>query len=824
MDQNKIDILQRALNREKQARKAAEAILEEKSRSLYETNKKLENLYSDLESEYTKTDSQLQGVFENIVDPYIIVNLVGDILRMNNAAMRLLGIPEKYPDENLAKMVHPEDVAYMVASFETFLKEGFIKDFEIRLITKYNEIKIVHVNGSVILDKGKPVAAQAIVRDITELKEKELVVELINSIGQSVLGKLDIYDIAFEITQKIADYLGTNDCVFYLCHEETEKVEQIAAYGKILNNHNKLIFSYNQGITGRVAKTGIGELIADTSLDKDYIVDDATRLSEITIPIKIGNKVIGVIDAEHKERDYFSYKHLDMLNSIASLVAMQVKSAIDLKERTRVESELRASEERLHTLMLNLDKGVLMSDEFGKVVFVNPRFCELFDIDVPPETLQGLDCLKAAENAKDQFENPESFINGIKTTLKNRELVINEEMVMKNGKTFEGGYIPIYKNGINKGDLWTYRDITIIKKYHESIETQKEKYVRIIANMNLGLLEFDNGNKIVMANQSFLNMSGYSEAELLGKNAIELLPIPSKGNKELLKKVIIQRDQGHASTFELEVKNKKGEKRFWLVSGAPNYNINGESDGGIGIHLDITEIKNLQIQKEQLLTQLEKSNDELQEYAHIVSHDLKSPLRSIYALIEWLKADNVGKLDEQSLIHFNLIESTLEKMEALITDILHYSEVGTEIDLKQEIDLNNLVDEVLSVLFKPEHITIYILNSLPTIFADKIKIHQLFQNLISNAVKFIDKPNGFVKIDFEENKTHYQFSIKDNGCGIDEKYHQKIFEIFHALQEREDSTGIGLSIVKKIVELHKGEIWLESTPGEGTTFFFTIKK
>jgi len=251
---------------------------------------------------------------------------------------------------------------------------------------------------------------------------------------------------------------------------------------------------------------------------------------------------------------------------------------------------------------------------------------------------------------------------------------------------------------------------------------------------------------------------------------------------------------------------------------------NGEPVAAQGIVRDITERNSLQIQKEKLLQKLEKSNNELQEYAHIVSHDLKSPLRSLDALVHWIKEDNQDTLDAASLQNFDLIETTLEKMEQLISDVLVYSSVGAETEEKETVDLEVLVADLTTILFVPEHVSISVLNVLPKIRGEKVKLQQLFQNLISNAIKFIDKDAGLVEIDVKDNGTHYEFYVKDNGIGIDEKFHDKIFKLFHALNKSKDSTGIGLSIVKKIVDLHEGDIWLESEPGKGTKFFFTLKK
>lgn len=282
-------------------------------------------------------------------------------------------------------------------------------------------------------------------------------------------------------------------------------------------------------------------------------------------------------------------------------------------------------------------------------------------------------------------------------------------------------------------------------------------------------------------------------------------------------------NNGTLTDFNVIIITRKKEEKLVHINASIIYD-NGSPVAAQGIVRDVTELKTLEIQKEKLLKKLEKSNDELQEYAHIVSHDLKSPLRSIDALVNWIKDDNKDKLDEVSLQNFKLIETTLEKMEQLISDVLSYSSVGTNESEKVNVNLDEVITDLIEIMYKPDHVTVEVLNKLPTLKGDKTKLQQLFQNLISNAIKFIDKEKGFVKINVENLQTHYQFSIADNGMGIEKKFHDKIFKIFHSLNKSKDSTGIGLSIVKKIIDLHEGEIWLESEPGKGTTFFFTLKK
>lgn len=325
---------------------------------------------------------------------------------------------------------------------------------------------------------------------------------------------------------------------------------------------------------------------------------------------------------------------------------------------------------------------------------------------------------------------------------------------------------------------------------------------------------------VLKMNEAAENLLGYTLED--GINLMQL--VHPEEQEKVAKAFTGLIEDGAVTDFQVRIIIADKSERLVHINASLIYDENESPIAAQGIVRDITELKNLEIQKENLLKKLEKSNEELQEYAHIVSHDLKSPLRSIDALVSWLKEDNKGKLDEVSEQNLTLIQTTLEKMELLISDVLNYSSVSADNTITEEVDLHSLVLDLVPILFVPEHIEIKILTELPTVLGDKTKLQQVFQNLISNAIKFNDKSKGFVEIDVVDQESHYRFSIKDNGIGIEPKFQDKVFKIFNTLNKREDSTGIGLSIVKKIVNLHEGEIWIESNLGEGATFFFTLKK
>jgi len=275
---------------------------------------------------------------------------------------------------------------------------------------------------------------------------------------------------------------------------------------------------------------------------------------------------------------------------------------------------------------------------------------------------------------------------------------------------------------------------------------------------------------------------------------------------------------------QLAVFNLKDQGYLFLYS--KQYNLNTSNISKLQPVIDkfynsLLACKAFEDQKK-LLKNLKLQNQELSDYAHMVSHDLKSPLRSIDTLTYFLKEDYANKIDTQGQKHMDTIRSNVEQMDGLINGILDYSTIGKTKTEHYDVDLNLLLKDILNIVKMPEHYNIHI-SELPTIHGDKYRLQQLFQNLISNAIKYNDKPEPKVVIKATKTKGHYLFSVTDNGIGIEKAYHERIFETFEKLQNDGRSTGIGLAIVKKIVRNYNGKIWLESEPGKGTTFYFTLK-
>lgn len=297
-------------------------------------------------------------------------------------------------------------------------------------------------------------------------------------------------------------------------------------------------------------------------------------------------------------------------------------------------------------------------------------------------------------------------------------------------------------------------------------------------------------------------------------------PVPELYYKQI-KEVL---SSGKVSGFEFNCDN-----RVFLITLAPV-----AESGYVNLYgLDITErkkaeqtLENLNEELEATILELSYSNRELSDFAHVVAHDLKTPLRAIGTLADWLSTSYADKFDQEGKEQVKLLVGRAVRINELIDSILQYSEVGRTKQRTEKVNLNTLLTEIISIIDPPENIEITVENRLPTIICEKVHMMQLFQNLLINAVKHTDKPQGHIKVGCVEHDGLWEFSVADNGPGIEEKYFEKIFKMFQTLSLRDEleSTGIGLTMAKKIVETYGGEIWIESEVGIGSTFFFTLPR
>lgn len=244
------------------------------------------------------------------------------------------------------------------------------------------------------------------------------------------------------------------------------------------------------------------------------------------------------------------------------------------------------------------------------------------------------------------------------------------------------------------------------------------------------------------------------------------------------------------------------------------------------LKMEIAEREQAELKLAELVRTVENTNKELRDFASIISHDLKAPLRGIKNLATWILEDCRDKFDEKNNDQMNQLLSRVERMHRLIEGVLHYSRIGRVEEQSSTVDLKKFIPEIIDMVGPPDNINVSIENELPPILCKETHIMQLFQNLLGNAIRYMDKEQGQIKIGCIEEGNFWQFSIADNGPGISEKDFEKVFKMFQILPVKKEfeGTGVGLTVAKKIVELYGGRIWIESTVGQGSTFFFTLPK
>ncbi len=348
----------------------------------------------------------------------------------------------------------------------------------------------------------------------------------------------------------------------------------------------------------------------------------------------------------------------------------------------------------------------------------------------------------------------------------------------------------------------------------------------IVQTATDGIIVIDERGLIDRFNSAAERIFGYPAAEVLGKNVSMLMPSPEREQHDgylarylaggapriigIGREVVARRKDGSTFPIDLAVSEMRlGDRRMFT-----------------GIVRDISARKRGEEQRNRLIQELQSANDELTNFAYVVSHDLKAPLRAIGSLADWLNADYGDRLDAEGKEHLRLLKSRVERMDRLIEGILEYSRVGRVREMPVPVDINVTVKDAIALLDPPAHIRIVVEDELPTVTAEPTRLQQVFQNLLSNAIKYLDKPQGVIRIGCRVDDGMWRFSVSDNGPGIEARHHEKIFHLFQTLAPRDriESTGVGLALVKKIVELYGGRIWLDSVPGQGSTFYFTFPK
>lgn len=341
-----------------------------------------------------------------------------------------------------------------------------------------------------------------------------------------------------------------------------------------------------------------------------------------------------------------------------------------------------------------------------------------------------------------------------------------------------------------------------------------------------GIITIDEKGRIERVNRAAERMFGYAEHELAGRNIAVLMPSPDRERHDGYLRQYLQSGERRIIGRGREVRGlRRNGQTFPMELAVAEMRI-GAQRMFTGVVRDISQRKQAELQTARLVEELRGANEELSNFAYVVSHDLKAPLRAIGSLADWLATDYADRFDAEGQEHMRLLISRVHRMGNLIDGILLYSRVGRTEGALRAVDLDIVLAETVDLLAPPAAIRVEVQPGLPVIRAEPTRIRQVFANLISNAIKYMDKAEGRIRVACADEGTHWRFSVEDNGPGIEARHFERIFQLFQTLapRDRVESTGVGLALVRKIVEMAGGRAWVESTPGQGSTFHFTYPK
>jgi PAS domain S-box-containing protein len=361
-------------------------------------------------------------------------------------------------------------------------------------------------------------------------------------------------------------------------------------------------------------------------------------------------------------------------------------------------------------------------------------------------------------------------------------------------------------------------DITALKQTELALRESQERLSLVQLAAKIGAWDWDVATGTVYWSPEYYTLYGIDPAvPSTYENWLASLLEADRDTADLAMRKALQQQQTHFN-FEFRIAHATQGIRWFGARSQIFYDPAGQPQRVTGISIDVTDRKQVEIA-------LADRNQELDSFVYIVSHDLKAPLRAISNLSFWIEED-LGTLPAEIGQQMTQLRGRIRRMEAMIDGLLGYARVGRTDVAIELVSVAELLAEILNSLMPPSTFEITIAADLPTFPTKRLLLSQVFSNLIGNAFKHHDKSNGFIRISCQEQGDCYKFTIVDDGPGIPPEQHDRVFVIFQSTnpQKKPDSTGIGLSIVKKIVETAGGKIWLESEPGKGTTFYFTWPK
>lgn len=494
---------------------------------------------------------------------------------------------------------------------------------------------------------------------------------------------------------------------------------------------------------------------------------------------------------------------------------------VDISDLKRAEHALKDSERKYRELTDLLDEAVFEMDLDGKFTYANRKGLSSLGID-ERELERGLTVFDIVLPS-DKERARESLAKALE---QGDTGAVEFCIVRKDGTSFPAltHGSPIVRDDAVVGIRGIIFDISVLKKTEQALRESERRFRTLLKSLHEGIWVLDKDDLTTFVNPRMAEMLGYTEDEMVGK---PVYAFADEEGKKFTSEMMARRRQGISEQLEGELVRKDGGRVYALLETSPILDDDGSYVASIAGVQDITERKLNEERMIRTLAELDRSNKELEHFAYVTSHDLREPLRMMTSFAQALEKRYKGSLDGTADEYIHFIVDGASRMQKLIDDILVYSRVGTQGLPFEPVDMGNALQEVLLNLKAAvnESEARIASDPLPVIQGDPVQMQQVLQNLIGNALKFRrEGESPSVRISARRSGSDWLFSVSDNGIGMDPALFGRLFILFQRLHppDKYPGTGVGLAVTKKIIERHGGRIWVESQPGQGSTFHFSI--
>ena len=785
--------------------------------------------------ERRETEARYQTLTEASPVGIFYADAVGDCLYVNERWCQISGITcNEALGKGWLQGIHPDDRERVFTEWYSPAHEKLPFKSEYRF-QGINQTQISWVFGQAVGQIGENGEVKSYVCTITDITERKQVEEENRLLNETLEHRVAERTAQIEISNhKLQNEIAYRQKIAIALLELTQLQNAIlnsANYTIISTEPDGTIKTFNRAaeqLLGYSLEEVVGKVTVEIIHDPLEVAKRAEVLSqELGVKIEPGFEAFVALPrrkiADENEWTYIRKdgSRFPVLLSVTALFDSNgningfLGIGQDISDRKQAEKELRD----LTNAMQNAVEGISRLDIDGHYMKVNRAYAHKCGYE--PEEMLGMKWHYTVHPS-----DVEMMISAYQEMLISGQVEVEARGVRKNGSFFYKQLTMVKAcdaQGIFNGHHCFMKDITERKLTETALQESEFKYRQIVELAEEGIWVIDSNALTTYVNHAMARMLGYSELEMFGRSIFDFM---DEQQKPQALDNFQRRKQGIGEQHEFKFKSKDGKDIWTDMSTSPVMDSQGNLLSCCALVYNITARKEAEQQMLQLTEDLKRSNEELEQFAYVASHDLQEPLRAITSYTQLLAQRYQGNLDDRADKYINYIVDGATRMQQLINDLLAYSRLGTRGQEFEPADCKAAVQQSLCNLqiAIAEKKAVITCDAMPTVMADEFQLVQLFQNLIANSIKFCRQDIPLIHIAACRKKSEWVFSVRDNGIGIDPEYADRIFIIFQRLHGRRQysGTGIGLAMCKRIVERHGGRIWVESQEGKGATFYFTI--